>query len=473
MLVLPSRSRSTHDPAAIDVEGAVRYPARLRTSVKRLATWIRKGFTPCLLAATLMTGCSLPAVKLPIPVSVPVAQKLTCPSIPIGIVIAAADVPDAQDQQEGYELASQEINQAGGILGCKIRLVYDRSEGEGTNPDAVQSAMLGMADGGEVAVVGATGAAATKRIAAIAQYVKMPVVITPDTPDDLMANGSSWIFRINPANKAYAAVAFDLVKEKIGGAAKVAILYDQTEYGQSVAGTAGQAVLDRGLALASYLSYDPATEDFTALLIQVKNSNPDVLYVISSDAKQAQAILTGISGQGMSLSLVIGNGSGFTSHAFLYDQSGNFNAGVNGLALTVPWSADLKGRAVPDFDPRLTAYRKSVHSAATYPAVIATVQAYTALHLVADALIATAKASPRDWQAILSNPDQLSAYRGELAQTLRGFKSAEHNSMLGPVEFDANGQNGATAIIVQASSGSLVVVYPQTAATHPLALLAR
>jgi branched-chain amino acid transport system substrate-binding protein len=455
------------------MEGAVQQLAMMRNRGEGIVAHLRRGAAPCLLSAALLAGCSLPAVRLPFPVPVPAAQKLTCPAIPVGVVIAADDVPDARDQQEGYELASQEINQAGGIQGCPLRVVYDRSEGEGTNPDAVQSAMLGLADGGAVAVVGATDAAATKRIAAIAQYVKMPVVITPDTPDDLMANGSAWIFRINPASKTYAAAAFDLVKEKIGGAAKVAILYDQTEYGQSVAGTAGQAALDRGLALASYLSYDPAAEDFTALLLQVRNANPDALFVISSDANQARAILAGIADQGLKIALVIGNGGGFTSHALLYAQDGQLNAGVTGLALTVPWSPDLKGRAVPDFDQRLAAYRRSAHSSAAYPAVLATVQAYTALHLVADAMIATAKASPRDWKTLLADPDQLAAYRGELAQTLRGFKAAEHNSMLGPVEFDANGQNGAVGVIVQAVSGSLVAVYPQAAATHPLVLSGR
>jgi branched-chain amino acid transport system substrate-binding protein len=433
-------------------------------------TWFRKRFAFYLIAVLLLNACS-PAIKLPF--SIPLIQKPTCQPIPIGIVIGAEDVAEAQDQQEGYELAAKEINQAGGIQGCTVRLVYNRSEGEGTSPDAVQSAMLELADGGEVAVLGATNSAATKRIGAIAQYIKIPVVITPDTPDDLMSNASSWIFRINPANKTYAAAAFDMVKDKIGPTAHVAILYDLTEFGESAATTAGEAVLSRNLSLVSYLGYDTASVDFTALLTEIRNSNPDVLYIISSDAQQAQSILTGITSMSIKIPLVIGNGSGFTSHEFLYDQAGKLNSTIGGLALALPWAPGLKERTNPDFNQTLSSFRKAEKSKTSYPAVTATVQAYTALHLLADAISETAKASPRDWKAILSNADQLAAYRSELAQTLRGFKAAQHNTMLGPIEFDADGQNKGESVVVQVISGNLTLVYPKTAATHDLVISGR
>jgi len=433
-------------------------------------TWFRRRLASFLIAAILLTAC-VPAIRLPF--SMPIAQKLTCQSIPVGIVIGAEDEADAQDQQEGYELAAKEINQAGGIQGCPLRLVYNRSEGGGTNPDAVQSAMLELADDGEVAVLGATHSAATKRIAAIAQYIKIPVMITPDTPDDLMANSSSWIFRINPANQTYAGAAFDMIKDKLSPTANVAILYDQTEYGESAAITAGDAAIHRGLSLVSYMGYDPASVDFTALLSRVRNANPDALYVISSNAKQAQSILAGIASLRMNLPLVIGNGSGFTSHEFLYDQAGKLNSSLDGMVLTVAWSPGLEGRTNPDFNQQLDSFRESNRSTASYPAVIATVQAYTALSLLSDAILETAKTTPRDWKAILSDPDQLAAYRGELAQTLRGFKAAQHNSMLGTVEFDADGQNQAEAVIVQAIAGKLTPVYPQAVASNDLLLSRR
>jgi len=420
------------------------------------------------MAVLLVTAC---VPTIPIPFSKP--QKATCRPIPIGIVIGVEDVADAQDQREGYELARSEINQSGGVEGCPIQLIYNDSEGEGTSPDIVQSAMLELADGGQVAVLGATTSAAAKRIAAIAQYIKIPVVITPDTPDNIMANASSWIFRINPANKVYAGIAFDMVKDTLGPAARVAILYEQTEYGEDAAITAGDAVLNRDLQLTSYLSYNPASMDYTALLTQVRDGQADALYLVSTDPGQARAILTGIASLGLRIPLVIGNGAGFTSHEFLYNQAGQLNAGIGGMALTVPWSPDLKGRPNPDFNQRLADFRKSDHTTATHPAVVGTIQAYTALHLLADAITETAKASPKDWNAVLSNPDQLASYRGELAQTLRSFKAAEHSTMLGAIEFDADGQNRVDAVIVQAISGSLVTVYPKTAAVRAPVLAGR
>ena len=102
-------------------------------------TRYRNGIALCLAAGLLLTAC-VPAIHLAVPI--PAVQKIACRGIPIGIVIGSSDLTDAVDQQEGYELALQQVNQAGGIQGCQVRLVYDRSEGDGSNPDAVQAAIL-------------------------------------------------------------------------------------------------------------------------------------------------------------------------------------------------------------------------------------------------------------------------------------------------------------------------------------------
>ena len=57
-------------------------------------------------------------------------------------------------------------------------------------------------------------------------------------------------------------------------------------------------------------------------------------------------------------------------------------------------------------------------------------------------------------------------FREALAQALRDFRGSKHETVMGPVEFDATGQSGQGAILVQVIEGQLYTIYPPEYAVH-------
>lgn len=406
------------------------------------------GWKICLILALALGACKPAATN-----------TKPCPPLTVGVVAAGSDVSGGQEQREGYDLALNEINQAGGVLGCPISLVY-QPEGDSANPDDAQVAMLNLSDQRVLAVLGSTSNDATKRVAAISSYFKIPVLVATDTGDDILTLGSSWVFRIPPANKTAAGMAFDMVKATLGSQVNLAILYEHTEYGESAATAAGQAALNRGLRLVNYLGYFPAAVDYAAILAQIKTTTPDVIYLINSDPKQALDMITTFQNQFLGVSMMIGNGSGFTSRDFLYDKDGKLASSLENIFVTSAWSADLPYHGSGKFGYDLVAYRQTKGDSSAVPPVVRNVEAYTALHVAVDAISGLLKNSNDAWLDKLAVPENLPAFREALAAGLRAVKGSTYQTLFGPLEFDTEGQNKLDSVVLQIQGGKLVTVYP-------------
>ncbi len=411
-----------------------------------------------------------------VPTQLPALAKASCPPIRIGAVIADSDTQGGNEQRQGYELALAEINKEGGVQTCPVELVFP-PDGETLNPDSAQIAMLELVDKNVAAIVGATSPNATKRAAALANYFKIPFMIAGDAGDDVILTGTQWLFRIPPKNKAYASSAFDMVKNVTSGQANVSILFEQTEYGESAAVAAGSAVLNHGLHLASYQRYDPVQVDYAALFSNLQNAATDVVYVISTNPAQAgemvqalrkpQSVAKDFSLASLGLTMVIGNGSGFTSSAFLYDSAGKLSPDLENLIITVPWQADLPWKANENFSANLKAYQMSSKLAAVQP-VSRVVEAYTALRVLVKAMNELPASTP-DWAAKLATQDGMSAYRDSLAKTLRAPQGGSWETPMGQISFDAEGQNSIQETpLVQVIDGALTTVYPDKYKQHDL-----
>ena len=400
----------------------------------------------------------------------------SCPDIWIGAVIAGSETVGGAEQKLGYEMALSEINREGGIQTCKVQLYYP-PDGETLNPDSAQIAMLELVQKDVVAIVGATSPNATKRAAALANYFKTPFLISSDTGDDTILTGTQWLFRIPPQNKAYASTAFDMAKANMSGTANVAVLFEKSEYGESAAVAAGTAVINHGLNLVSYQRFDPVQADYTAIFSSLTGGATDIVYLISTNPLQArdmlralrnpQSVVKNLAFASLGLTLIIGNGSGFTNSQFLYDNAGALSTELSNLVITVPWQADLPWKGNDQFANNLKTYQQS-SSGSKIQAVPQVVESYTALKVLAQALNQVAL-EDKNWRSKFSGRTGLPAYRETLAKKLRSPQAGSWETLLGPLSFDAEGQNTQTEIpLVQAIDGKLITVYPDKYKTHDL-----
>ena len=410
--------------------------------------FFQKGKSLILLLLFILAGCSFrKSAKAP-----------QCLPIRIGVVIADENQESGLEQKKGYEMALEEINQAGGIQGCPVELIY-KNEGEEDDTESAQVAVLQLADEDVLAILGGTTNNATMRAAAIASYFKVPLLIPTTTSDEITQRGNQWVFRLSASNESDADTAFEMVRGELGAGTNIVLLYENTSYGESTAVVAATAAMAHDMDVNGYYSFSIQNGDLAALAEQVIDIGPEVVYIISSVEENASSMLGALQSQRLSENLVIGHGPGFTERSFLYDGKENIYGSLDHLILVANWSADLPWHGMDKFMHDFQVYSQENEYTATIP-IARNVETYSALHLMASALDQLTLTVPNGKKEPDLVGDQLKEYREELALALRGQDANQRETLFGPVVFDGTGQNKQNTVLVQVLNGSLVTVYP-------------
>ena len=106
---------------------------------------------------------------------------------------------------------------------------------------------------------------------------------------NLTERGFKWFFRTTPIASDFARIYMEFLKDMKAKGAKVdsiAILHENTEYGQSVASVLAATFKASGLNVTQDIAYSANTSDVQSQVLQLKDKNPDVLIFVSytSDA---------------------------------------------------------------------------------------------------------------------------------------------------------------------------------------------
>lgn len=378
----------------------------------------------CILA---LSGCA-PATKLP-PLPAPTQKR----SIPIGIVtsLSGSLAKFGEAHMQGYELALEEINAAGGVLGQPLELV---TQDDGSVPTAAASAIEKLAQQSNVPLIlGAYSSSATMLAAGMAERHQVPLLIPTAAVDELTNQGYRWIFRINAPSHVFIETLLDFM-DRVERPTRLAVVFENTAFGTSVAESAQHQARMRGIALVAYQPYETGTQDFKPLLVQVQNAQPDVVLFVSY-LEDAVLLMQHSEAIDLNPRLFAGAGAGFSLPDFprLAGRAAEYTISVT------QWTEDVQWQGASAFARKFEAKYGAApqyHSA----------QAYTALRVAADALT-RAKTSDR------------SAVR-------RALETTNLDSLFGKIEFDKTGQNQHPMLVTQIVKGKFVTVYPPAAASR-------
>ena len=409
---------------------------------------IKKWNSLFIILILILSGCSFGSP----------AEATQCLPIRIGVLIADENLERGLEQRKGYEMALREINEAGGIQGCPVELIY-KDEGEVTNSESAQVSIRQLADENVLAIIGGTTNDPTMRAAAIASYFKVPFLIPSSTSDEITQRGNQWIFRLRSTNDTEARTAFEMVRGELGPQARVVLLYEQSAYGESTAVVAASAALAQDLSVDGYFSFMIQSSDLTALSEQVVEIAPEVVYIISSGQEQTVNLLGALQSQRFSTNMFIGHGPGFTERSFLYDVNGNIFNNLNNLFIVTNWSTDLPYVAVDEYVENFKTYSEMSGYTNTTP-VMRNIETYSTLRLVVNALDKFVLTVPDNQKEQELTGDQLKQYREQLTSAMRNLDPDQRVTMMGPAVFDGTGQNRQNAILIQVLNRSLVTVYP-------------
>ncbi|MFZ1171868.1 ABC transporter substrate-binding protein [Bradyrhizobium sp.] len=175
--------------------------------------------------------------------------------------------------QNGAKLALAAINKAGGVLGKQVELIIE--DDQTTNPGVVLafSKLAAQSD-----IVGFLGSVRSTQVHAMAPDVLKlgkPVMIGGTDPN-LTHMGNRWLFRFRPNDSYSARVIADYGVSTLGKK-KWAIVHSTDAFG-TAGGKALSAALEKlGTPAVLDQGYANQSQDFTPVVLAVKQSGADVL----------------------------------------------------------------------------------------------------------------------------------------------------------------------------------------------------
>ncbi|HET9525686.1 MAG TPA: ABC transporter substrate-binding protein [Pyrinomonadaceae bacterium] len=178
--------------------------------------------------------------------------------------------------KNGVEMAVDEINKAGGVMGRKVRVIIEDDQGE---PNKAATVVSKLVNQDKVhAVLGEVASSNSLAAAPKAQEARVPM-ISPSSTNPNVTQVGDYIFRvcfIDPfQGEVMAKFAANNLKAK-----KAAILYDfNADYSRGLREFFTRSFTKLGGQIVAEQSYTQGDRDFSGQLTQIRAANPDVIYV--------------------------------------------------------------------------------------------------------------------------------------------------------------------------------------------------
>lgn len=230
--------------------------------------WTRRDFGRMagLGAAATVTGVALPAGSH-------VAWAAEKPlKLGLSITQTGPYSPPAVFELQGYELALEEINKAGGLLGRQLRLVsYDD---QGNPATAVQLYRKLITDDRVDLLVSPYETDLTSAIAPIVNRARM-VMPCLAANTEVFGGRFPYLLQAMTQTGRYMTPVIDLAAAK--GYKTIALLVQDTQFPQELAKGVRAAAQQKNLKIVFDESYAPTTTDFSALVLKAGATKPDVI----------------------------------------------------------------------------------------------------------------------------------------------------------------------------------------------------
>ena len=181
-----------------------------------------------------------------------------------------------QSSHEGTQLAIEELNANGGVLGKKITLVTEDNQSKSGESATVVNKLI--ARDNVVAILGEVASSRSLEAAPICQQNKTPM-ISPSSTNPKVTETGDFIFRVCFIDPFQGTVMANFAQKTLK-AKRVAIFTDvKSDYSKGLAKYFKQGFTKTGGQLAAELDYNGGDKDFKGQLTSIKASNPDAVFV--------------------------------------------------------------------------------------------------------------------------------------------------------------------------------------------------
>ncbi len=363
---------------------------------------------------------------------------LAAEPVKVGVVLplTGEQAKFGEIERNSFLMALDEINKAGGVQGRPIELLMEDDTGK---PDVGRSAVEKLISQDKVIVLtGGYSSSVTYAVAGVAQQRKVPFLVTTGSADRITEQKWDHIFRINPPVSEYPKALLGFLEEVVKPKT-VAILYENTLFGQSGSKEFAANCEEAGYKVLMKEGYEAGAVDFKPLLIKVKSAQPDFVYMISY-VMDAALLMRQSKELDFNPKLFVGGAAGFTLPEF----TANAGDAADNVFSADLWAPGLPYKGAKEYFDN---YRAKFGSPTEYHGA----EAYASMYVVADALKRAKEFTTKGLREALVATDMMTVF--------------------GPVKFISYGkktqQNQLPTYLVQWQKGALETVWPKSVATKP------
>ena len=231
---------------------------------------------------------------------------------------------------QGAQIAAEEINKAGGVLGKKIELIIEDNKSNPT--EAVATAEKLIVRDKVPVMMGAWSSTLTLAVMPKLEEYKVPMLVETSSSGKITTSGNPYIFRISPTSEMEAKAFAPLFKKM--NIKKVAFLSTNNDFGLGAAKEFAAAAKASAVEVVATETMDPKATDFSAQLAKIKASGADAVLVTTA-VEQATLILKQAKDQQVSARIITTGGS--VSPDQLIQQAGEAANGSSHLVFFTPW----------------------------------------------------------------------------------------------------------------------------------------
>lgn len=201
-------------------------------------------------------------------------------TIKVGVLWSATGDTGGRDvfQKEAMEMAAQEINESGGILGKQLELVFEDDASDQTTSINMMNKMVTNDE--IVAVFGPHTSTNAMAVSDIVKEAGMPY-FTGGTSSKLKGLDNEYMFKVRCNDDLVVQAAMNYAVNQLG-AKKIGILYINDEFGVGGRDIMVQYCEDQGLEYVE-ANHNSTDQDLTSQIMQMKQAEVDVLIGWSSN----------------------------------------------------------------------------------------------------------------------------------------------------------------------------------------------
>jgi branched-chain amino acid transport system substrate-binding protein len=181
----------------------------------------------------------------------------------------------------GVELATEERNAAGGVLGRTLRLL--RADAPDEAAATAEARRLTRGEGRVVALLGSFSTAIALPASQVAELAGVPFIELAALGDGVTERGFRWVFRLSPSATDYAATAVAgvaLLAAAMGRppeSLRIAIAHEDAAAAQSIGAAQQGAIAALGLTQVQRAAYAPRPTDLNGLVQRLRGVDAEVV----------------------------------------------------------------------------------------------------------------------------------------------------------------------------------------------------